>query len=137
MKVFFDSSAYAKRFVEEPGSGAVEELCRNASEILLSAIAVTEIARVLRRARREGRITGRQYDRAKQAFLEELEIVLIVDLSHDVLMTSFHVIEKTFLRSLDAIPVASATVCGVDLFVSSDFDQLEAAKRLGIATNRI
>ncbi len=32
MKTFFDSSSFAKRYVEESGSSIVEELCGNAKE---------------------------------------------------------------------------------------------------------
>ena len=31
MKVFFDSSAFAKRYIEEPGSDTVENLCAQAA----------------------------------------------------------------------------------------------------------
>jgi hypothetical protein len=33
MKLFLDSSAFAKRFVEEPGSLEVETLCSQATEL--------------------------------------------------------------------------------------------------------
>jgi hypothetical protein len=36
MKLFLDSSAFAKRFVEEPGSQDVEILCSQATELCLS-----------------------------------------------------------------------------------------------------
>jgi predicted nucleic acid-binding protein len=38
MKTYFDSSAYAKRFIEEPGSQEIDDLCQKASEVGLSII---------------------------------------------------------------------------------------------------
>jgi len=38
MKMFFDSSAFVKRYIEEAGSAAVESLCQNATELGLSVI---------------------------------------------------------------------------------------------------
>jgi len=43
MRVFFDSSAFVKRYVREAGSDAVLQWCDQASEVLLSGIALAEI----------------------------------------------------------------------------------------------
>ena len=49
MKTFFDSSAFAKRYVEEPGSQTVDSLCREATEVALSVLCVPEIISALMR----------------------------------------------------------------------------------------
>ncbi len=38
MKVFFDTSAFVKRYVNETGSQAVVEICQNADTLALSII---------------------------------------------------------------------------------------------------
>lgn len=43
MRVFFDSSAFIKRYVSESGTDAVLEWCDLATEIILSGIALPEI----------------------------------------------------------------------------------------------
>ena len=43
MLVFFDSSAFAKRNVQESGSDLVADWCERADEIGLAAIALPEI----------------------------------------------------------------------------------------------
>ena len=43
MRVFFDTSAFAKRYVSEAGTAAVLEWCDRATEIGLSGIALPEI----------------------------------------------------------------------------------------------
>ena len=45
MKLFLDSSAFAKRFIDEPGSADVEEARAQADELCLSVICVPEIIR--------------------------------------------------------------------------------------------
>jgi len=53
MRLFFDSSAFAKRFIEEAGSQKIEELCQKASEVGLSVICFPEIISALNRRLRE------------------------------------------------------------------------------------
>ena len=53
MRVFLDSSSFAKRFVEEPGSEQVEEICAEATELGLSVLCVPETVSALNRRRRE------------------------------------------------------------------------------------
>ena len=61
MKLFLDSSAMAKRFIDEPGSQRVEDLCAEATALGLSVICVPEIISALRRRKRERALTPRQY----------------------------------------------------------------------------
>ncbi len=42
MRVFFDSSAFVKRYVNEAGTDAVLHWCDQATEIILSGIALPE-----------------------------------------------------------------------------------------------
>ena len=69
MKAFLDSSAFAKRFIEEDGSEDVESLCFRASELGLSVICVPEIVSALNRRLRENLLTRAQYDVAKKQLL--------------------------------------------------------------------
>ncbi len=45
MKTFLDSSAFAKRFVDEDGSDKVEDTCAQATELGLSVLCVPERCR--------------------------------------------------------------------------------------------
>ena len=49
MKIFFDSSAFAKRYIDEPGSDSVEAICQNATELALSVICMPEIISAMNR----------------------------------------------------------------------------------------
>jgi len=61
VRVFFDSSAFVKRYVEESGTDAVLNWCDQATEIGLSAIALPEIVSAFCRLRREDKINDTQY----------------------------------------------------------------------------
>ena len=53
MRVFFDTSSFVKRFVDEVGSDEVEQVTENASEIGLSIICFTEVISALNRKLRK------------------------------------------------------------------------------------
>lgn len=61
MRVFFDSSAFARRYLGETGSDAVIGWCDKATEIVLAGVALPEIISAFCRLRRKGRLTEAQY----------------------------------------------------------------------------
>lgn len=65
MLVFFDSSAFVERYVSEASADSVLGWCDRATEIALSAIALTEIISAFCRLRRLGSISDVQYRQLK------------------------------------------------------------------------
>ncbi|MBP1602748.1 MAG: hypothetical protein H6Q06_2899, partial [Acidobacteria bacterium] len=53
MNVFMDSSALAKRYIEEPGSEVVEEILSSAASLGVSVICLSEVISALCRRRRD------------------------------------------------------------------------------------
>ena len=137
MKLFLDSSAFAKRFIEEPGSRAVEELCRRADELGLSVICVPEIVSALNRRLREKSISRQDYLRARRRLALEVGDALVVQLTPEVVRFSLELLEGSPLRTMDALQVASALAWEADLFCSADSRQVSAARRAGLITRRI
>ncbi|MFM8790553.1 MAG: type II toxin-antitoxin system VapC family toxin [Chthoniobacterales bacterium] len=133
MRTCVDSSAFAKRFIEEEGSAKIEDICSRATELGLSVLCVPEIISALNRRRREGNLTSAQYRQAKQRLLEDVRDADIIQLTPDVIAESIEVLESTPLRGADALHIACAIEWGAELFVSSDKAQLTAAKKQGSA----
>ncbi len=133
MKTFFDSSAFAKRYVEEPGSQAVDELCLEAADLALSVLAVPEILSALNRRVGERNLTKRDYTKAKQRLLEDVRDAAIVNLTPFVVADSIALLEKSPLRAMDALHIACAIQWKADIFVSSDKKQITAAKKSGLS----
>jgi predicted nucleic acid-binding protein len=132
MRVFFDSSAFVKRYVSETGTEAVLAWCDRASEIGLSGIALPEIVAAFCRLRREGRIDDTQYRQLKSLLLADIEDAAMCDLSPEVLARSIDSLEANVMRGMDAIHLGSAIALKVDVFISADQRQLEAAIRAGL-----
>ena len=132
MRVFFDTSAFVKRYVQESGTDKVLALCDQATEIGLSGIVLPEIISAFCRLRREARITEAQYQHLKRQLLADIEDITLCDLAPSVLVQAVASLENNVLRGMDAIHIGSALVLHVDLFVSADAKQCQAARNAGL-----
>lgn len=137
MRTCVDSSAFAKRFIEEEGSAKIEEICFHAAELGLSVLCVPEIISALNRRRREGNLTSAQYRQAKQRLVKDVRDADIIQLTPGVIATSIEILESAPLRGMDALHIACAIEWGADLFVSSDKAQLNAAKKAGLGIKAV
>ena len=137
MKLYLDASALAKRYLLEPGSETVLNRCQHAEEILSSAICVPEIASIFHRWRRERKLSEDLYHLLKGEFAADIEQAILVEPGTEVLREAVFCIEKTGLRTLDAIHLASALKTGCDLFLSADIQQQKAARVMGLRVEEI
>ncbi len=136
MKTFFDSSAFAKRYVEEDGSDAVEQLCGKATALGLSVICTPEVISALNRRLREGALSHAQYREAKARLAAEVADATIVNLVPAVVAEAIGIRETNAVRAIDALHVACALQWNAELFVSSDDRQLRTAKRAKLRAKR-
>lgn len=136
-RLFLDSSALAKRYVEESGSERLETMLVGAERLGLSVLVLPEVISGLRRRRRERALTETQYLAAKAALLADVRDAEIVGLVESVVAASIPILERSNVRALDAIHIAAALEWSAELFVSADDRQLHAAKQAGLAVERL
>lgn len=132
MRVFFDSSAFAKRYVREADTSLILEWCDRATELALSIIAVPEIIAAFCRLRREGKITDGQYSQLKEHLLADIVDALIVDTTPQVIQHATAALEGHVLRGMDAIHIGAALTCAADIFITADKRQRDAATAMGL-----
>lgn len=137
MKVFFDSSALAKRYIDEKGSDKVEEICRKTDTLTVSIICLSEIISALNRLRREKILNTNQYKKIKSALIKDLETADLYNISSRVIQLSIDLLERYTLRVMDSFHIGCAIIADVDLFVSADQRQLVAAKKAGLKIQRV
>ncbi|HLY60536.1 MAG TPA: type II toxin-antitoxin system VapC family toxin [Terriglobia bacterium] len=137
MNVFLDSSALAKRYVKESGSDRVDSILYSASSLGVSVICLSEVISALSRRRREGRLTREQYQKSKQALLEDIADASVVNLTDQVMARAVDLIEHWPLRSSDALHLASAAEWSAELFVSADEIQCAAARGEGLRVEEL
>lgn len=132
MRVYFDSSAFAKRYIDETGTADVLAWCERASELALSVIAVPELISAFCRLQREGRLTDAQYQIIKRAFMLDIADALICDTTPQVIQHAVKALENHTLRGMDAIHLGAALACTAEVFISADARQCRAAEAFGL-----
>ena len=132
MRVFFDSSAFVKRYVREEGTDVVLSWCDQATELCLSGIALPEIVSAFCRLLREDLVSPVQYRHLKTMLMADISDAAICDLAPEVIRQSIIRLEKNAMRGMDAIHLGSALALKVDLFVSADARQCDAATQAGL-----
>lgn len=137
MKTFFDASAFAKRYIEEPGSVTVETLCLEATDLGLCVICVPEIISALNRRLRERQLAKSDYASLKRHLLEDVRDATIIDLVPSVIAACVEIVETSPVRAADALHVAAARVWKAQLFVSADQRQLAAARTAGLKVKAV
>ena len=132
MRVYFDSSAFAKRYIDETGTADVLAWCERASELALSVIVVPELISAFCRLQREDRLTGAQYQIIKSALMLDIANALICDITPQVIQHAVKALEKHRLRGMDAIHLGAALACTAEVFISADARQCRAAEAFGL-----
>lgn len=132
MRVYFDSSAFAKRYIIEDGTAEVLAWCDRATELAFSVIALPELVSAFRRLQREGRLTEGQYLQLKGDLMADIVDAVICDTTPQVVQKAIAVLEAHPLRAMDAIHIGAALVWGAEAFISADVRQCAAARLLGL-----
>jgi len=132
VKVFLDTSAFAKRYVAEQGSEKVLAMCQQADSLVVSVICLPELISTLSRLVREKKLAKPAYRKLKGDAVADLADVDICQITPEVLATVVSLLELHPLRAMDALHVACALACGPDVFVSADRRQLSAARKAGL-----
>ncbi|MDA8425490.1 MAG: type II toxin-antitoxin system VapC family toxin [Treponema sp.] len=132
LRIFLDTSAFAKLYIEEYGSGEIGDLVRKADSLVVSAIVLPETLSALRRLVREGKITEADYGLVKERLCRDIADIEVVSISDETIGKAVAVIERSPIRTLDALHIGAALAEGGSLFVTADSRQAEAARAAGL-----
>lgn len=133
---YFDTSVLVKRYVREPGSSRARALLRR-HRFLSSAITPIEILSALCRRRAAGDLPERDFAAILSRMRQDRAYWEMVEVSPAVLSRAEELVQRTALRTLDALHVASALVFretsgfGVPL-ITGDILQRDAATELAL-----
>ena len=132
MKVFLDTSAFAKRYVAEQGTDKVMALCQQADSLVVSVMCLPELISTLSRLVREKKLSKADYRKLKGDTVADLADVDICQITSGIMDSVILLLESHPLRAMDAIHVACALAVDPDTFVSADHRQLLAAQKAGL-----
>lgn len=139
MILYCDTSALAKRHLDEPGKQRIEDLCRIAETLFTSAFTELEMTALVEQAKKVGRIRSPDY----RGVLLDLEkdfhgtFLNLIDVSPEIIKASLRFIRLRRLRAPDAVQLASAVTTNQRLssglsFCCADHRLLEAARLEGL-----
>ena len=142
MKLYLDTSALVKLYVEEEGSPVVRSAVEQASFVATSALAYVEARAAFVRRSYEKEISAAAYRTIKQDLDADWHHYLVVEITNSLILESARLAEVHRLRAYDAVHLAAAkTVCGKlqDTFIFGCWDhRLEkAAIKEGLVPLRI
>jgi predicted nucleic acid-binding protein len=136
---FLESTAFAKLFVQEPGTDALIRLMEAVEDNrkLISAATPLEVYGAIRRRERAGTITAENAAAALEILRMEAARMVQQPLNPAVLEAARQLLDRTALRWPDTLQLGSAAVArdmfqGTEvIFVSSSPQMLDAARSEG------
>lgn len=139
MIAYIDSSALAKRYISEEGSGAIHSIFEETDYMETSAITELEITGLFERAKREHSLDSPTHRKVMHYFQGDIYngTLSLVHPSAESWKLAKRLIQQRRLRVLDAIQLATAIASNKRLggdvdFICSDEQLLEAAKLEGL-----
>jgi len=138
--LYLDTSALVKLYISEPESTWLDRALRGRRDLIVSDLAVTELASALGRRCRELALTAPVAARIYRRVLSDVEEELLrrVDLTQEVHREAERMLLSSSLvplRSLDALHVALAAMNDARTIVTFDRTLERAAASFGILTS--
>lgn len=124
----FDSSAFVKLLVDEPGSELAGQLWNEADVIAASRLAWPEVSAALSAARRGARLDGAAERKARREWSSYWAAIDVVELTAVVAADAANLARRLLLGGADAVHLASAlSLVGADPILVSWDGRLSAA----------
>ena len=136
--VYFDSAYLVKCYLGDPDSEKVRKLFVSAGAVCSTALCLAEVACAIHRAVREKTITQAQASDSREALTSHIKggLIMLIPVSDAILHSVQSVVAtmpvNLFLRSGDALHLATARHEGFSEIWSNDRHMLRAASHFGI-----
>jgi uncharacterized protein len=133
---YFDTSVLVKNYVQERGTASAQVLLRRHS-FLSSSITPVELMSALTKKQSTGELLTEDLPGIMARVQEDRSYWILVDVSATVLSQGEELVQRTRMRTLDAIHVASLAsfqeTSGMrSPFITADARQREAARQVGL-----
>ncbi|HKF18246.1 MAG TPA: type II toxin-antitoxin system VapC family toxin [Candidatus Dormibacteraeota bacterium] len=133
MIVYFDTSAFLKLVVAEPGSVIAVRAWTDADQVAACRLLYPEARAGLAQARRMGRLPARSLGASRRTLEALWADVEVVEITPQVAQAAGDAAEQQGLRGYDAVHLVSALHTNADVLVCADTDLLRAAHACGLA----
>lgn len=120
MILFADTSALVKRYIDEAGSGTIDDLLARADVLIISSVTRIEHSSALARRLKDKSLDKKSYEIALTEFNNDFKFIEVIPFNADVETSALNFIKKHGMKTLDAIQLSSAVLSKADVFVTSD-----------------
>lgn len=139
--IYFDTSALAKWYINEPRSDDVEEYIQKHGPVAISDLTVLEMRCLLARRRREKNIDSKMEIRIFATFQEDIRQNFLIchPLPNGLAAGALNllpVLSDVPLRTLDVLHLAIAKEIQADVFATADRIMVAGARILGFPVAR-
>ena len=137
MRLYLDTSALVKLYVDEPGTPLVRKRVAEAQLVATATLAYVEARAAFARRYRERSFSGAEYRRIVRDLDRDWGHYLLLEVTEPLIREAAALAETHRLRAYDAVHLASARVLkrrlgATVLFASWDTDLESAAGREGL-----
>jgi uncharacterized protein len=137
LRLYLDTSALVKLYVEEEGSSMVRQWVDDADTVATSIIAFVEARAAFAHRRREKRISSAAHARLVRDFAADWDRYLVLEATQTLMRRAGRLTETHALRAYDAIHLAAAKILREKLaepvsFASWDVRLVAAARKEGL-----
>jgi predicted nucleic acid-binding protein len=137
LRLYLDTSALVKLYVEEEGSSMVRQWVDDADTVATSIIAFVEARAAFARRHREKRISSAAHARLVRDFAADWDRYLVLEATQPLMRLAGRLAATHALRAYDAIHLASAKILREKLaepvfFASWDARLAAAARKEGL-----
>lgn len=134
MIAYFDTAAFVKLVIEEPGSQTAARAWSAADAVISSRLLYPEARAGLAAALRGRRTQGPLYPGLKTQLEELWQDIVAIEVTRALAAAAGDVAERQRLKGYDAVHLAAAMRAQPDLLVTADADLLRAAPACGLTT---
>ena len=140
-RVYLDTSALAKWYLNEPGSDAFVDYLQAIDVAIISRLTRTEMRSLLSRRRRMNELNAELESVLYAAFLEDiargwLQEHPVTDACFDEAVNLINRYPEHPLRTLDALHLALVNQMGIATLATADTVMAEAASSMGLTVRR-
>ncbi|MCF6334829.1 MAG: type II toxin-antitoxin system VapC family toxin [Spirochaetales bacterium] len=128
MVIFMDTSALAKRYIEENGTEEVLGYFNELNRIILSSITPIEISSVFNRRLKEHSFSLEIFNKIITVWKEDQSVFSYTYFDSQLVESAIMIVQKESIKTLDAIQLASAYCSTIDKFITADKALFRAAE---------
>ena len=144
LKLYLDTSAILKRYIDEPGTETTDIIFDKAEEgeikITISLWNIGEALGVLDEKRRRGWLTEKEFEQTLNLFAEELvkfmrlKAIEIIPVQAPLLTNTWNLILSHHVYEADALQITTCSYNSNDALVTSDEKLTQTSRKIGIKT---